>query len=188
MAFAYPGFRRRAIDISNEVGLLPCIVFISFLWWYPADFIPSTILRISIPFDSFLDISILAWNSYLVRSMVFRKYLFGPLHSQCSATLMKLDLPGTWSRTVFLVSISSDKVHHTFMILSFRMWVMITSTMIAYPEKKPSPSGDMYIVASTFLQPEVPATTQCLVHSAQINRNFPLEWSLWQPKYTKILS
>ena len=74
--FTYFGFRKTALDIGNDVDRLPCIIFVHFdtqlTLFHP--FIGYAV-RISIPhrphpFNRFLDISILAWNAYIVRSMV----------------------------------------------------------------------------------------------------------------------
>ena len=137
--FAYIGIRRSAVMKLVGRLRLPCLTFVSFLWWYPADSIPSsyrlhTILGISIShlFDRFLNIFILAWNAYLVRSMVF----VTPPSVYLGFAVAYLWFLDAWLMSHgFLVSISSDKVHHTVMILSFRMKAMITSSMIAIQKR-----------------------------------------------------
>ena len=149
--FAYFGFHRSAVQVG-KAGRLLCIIFVSFLWsWWLTLFHLVTIgyytklLHISIlhPFDRFLDISILAWNAYLVRSKasVIPQVFIWALQCDINET-------ATFGNAWFMKShgfLVSKKVRHMVMILSFRIWLWSRQGWLLSRKEARSPSWK-YIV------------------------------------------
>ena len=138
--FAYFSFRRSAV--MSVMKLVDFHVYYSFHFF--DDTRPLSLFHQAMAynsayfhppsFDRFLDVSILAWNAYHVRSMIS---VNPPTALQCNINETMILITARLMKSHgFLVSISSDEVHHTVMILSFRTWVIITSTLMTAIQKK----------------------------------------------------
>lgn len=82
----------------------------------------------------------------------------------------------------FLASISFDKVHHTVMILSFIMWVIITSTLMFAFQK----GSEVHLGIYCKYVPSSTSNTERLAHSADKTK-FPSGMIILTNKYTNFI-